>query len=54
MDLLMGTYFNAWERDADEWRELFMKADSRFEFIGITRPLGSALALVEARWGGEG
>ncbi|KAF2680956.1 S-adenosyl-L-methionine-dependent methyltransferase [Lentithecium fluviatile CBS 122367] len=53
MDLLVKTSFNAWERDADEWRELFAKADSRFEFVRITQPQGSALALIEARWTGE-
>ncbi|MCJ1387546.1 hypothetical protein MMC18_000389 [Xylographa bjoerkii] len=55
MDLLMTTYFNSYERDAAEWQHLFARADSRFEFVGITQPQGSALALVEARWtGGEG
>jgi len=50
----MNTYFNAWERDAEEWRELFKRADPRFKFIGITQPQGSALVLVEAQWTREG
>ena len=54
LDLTMNTYFNAWERDAEEWRELFKRADPRFKFIGITQPQGSALVLVEAQWTGEG
>jgi hypothetical protein len=52
MDLTMNTYFNAWERDAEEWEELFAKADARFEFVGIKQPQGSALALLEVRWAG--
>ncbi|MCJ1397470.1 hypothetical protein MMC11_000663 [Xylographa trunciseda] len=52
MDLLMTTYFNSYERDAAEWRDLFARADPRFEFVGITQPQGSALALIEARWTG--
>jgi hypothetical protein len=53
MDLIMKTYFNAWERDAEEWQELFAKAHSGFRFVGITQPRGSGLALIEARWVGE-
>jgi hypothetical protein len=53
MDLTMMAYFNAWERDADEWQQLFTKADPRFKFVGINQPQGSALALVEVRWDGE-
>jgi len=49
----MNTYFNAWERDVEEWRELFEKADPRFKFVGITQPQGSALALIEFQWSGE-
>ncbi|KAF2121893.1 sterigmatocystin 8-O-methyltransferase [Lophiotrema nucula] len=52
-DLIMKAYFNAWERDADEWRELFTKADPNFKFVGIYQPEGSALALIEARWIGN-
>jgi len=53
MDLTMKTYFNAWERDAEEWQGLFAKADPGFEFVGINQPQGSALALVEVRWVGN-
>ncbi|KAF2867811.1 S-adenosyl-L-methionine-dependent methyltransferase [Massariosphaeria phaeospora] len=52
MDLMMSAFFNAWERDGEEWKELFAKAEPRFEFVGITQSEGSALALVEARWTG--
>ncbi|KAF2272524.1 sterigmatocystin 8-O-methyltransferase [Westerdykella ornata] len=52
MDLSMNVLFNAWERDVDEWKELFRRADGRFRFIGVTQPQGSALALIEARWSG--
>ncbi|ORY02356.1 S-adenosyl-L-methionine-dependent methyltransferase [Clohesyomyces aquaticus] len=52
MDLLMNAYFNSWERDAEEWQDLFAQADPRFKFIGITQPRGSALALIEVSWSG--
>lgn len=44
---------NARERDVDEWRLLFQDADARFEFLGVKRPRGSALAIMEARWSGQ-
>lgn len=49
----MSAYFNTWERDVDEWVELFRRADRRFQFIGVTQPQGSALALIEGRWMGD-
>ena len=42
--------FNSRERDIDEWQSLFREADSRFEFLGVKEPKGSALAIIEARW----
>ena len=50
MDLTMATFCNAYERDADEWKALFAKADSRFNLVGITQPPGSALSLLEVEW----
>lgn len=41
---------NARERDLDEWKSLFVQADARFKFKGVTQPEGSTLALIEASW----
>ncbi|KAI1408087.1 S-adenosyl-L-methionine-dependent methyltransferase [Hypoxylon sp. FL1857] len=50
MDIGMMQLLNAQERDESEWRELLAKADNRFQWIGVTRPPGSALAIIEASW----
>ncbi|CAD6565805.1 MAG: hypothetical protein ASARMPREDX12_006780 [Alectoria sarmentosa] len=49
-DLNMLGAFNSRERDLEEWKHLFQEADSRFDFIGVEEPRGSALAIIEARW----
>ena len=49
----MLSILNARERDADEWASLFAEADSRFEFQGVKRPIGSNLAIMEAIWNGQ-
>lgn len=57
-DLNMCYYFNARERTADDWRELFAQADKRFKFQGVKRPsqAGAGMsastypALMEAVW----
>ena len=54
MDLNMLGILNARERDADEWRLLFLEADTRFQFLGVKQPEGSALAIMEVRWKDEG
>ncbi|XDG07411.1 hypothetical protein ABKA04_007026 [Annulohypoxylon sp. FPYF3050] len=54
MDIGMMQLLNAQERDETQWRELLAKADARFQWIGVTRPPGSALAIIEASWGGSG
>ncbi|KAI1212599.1 S-adenosyl-L-methionine-dependent methyltransferase [Annulohypoxylon truncatum] len=51
MDIGMMQLLNARERDEAQWKELLAKADSRFQWIGVTRPPGSALAIIEASWG---
>ncbi|KAI0883766.1 S-adenosyl-L-methionine-dependent methyltransferase [Annulohypoxylon maeteangense] len=53
MDIGMMQLLNAQERDEKQWRELLAKADPRFRWIGVTRPPGSALAIIEASWGEE-
>ncbi|KAI2464417.1 S-adenosyl-L-methionine-dependent methyltransferase [Annulohypoxylon bovei var. microspora] len=51
MDIGMMQLLNAQERDEVQWRALLAKADPRFRWIGVTRPPGSALAIIEASWG---
>ncbi|KAI1460025.1 S-adenosyl-L-methionine-dependent methyltransferase [Annulohypoxylon moriforme] len=50
MDIGMMQLLNAQERDEAQWRELLAKADPQFQWIGVTRPPGSALAIIEASW----
>jgi hypothetical protein len=50
MDMLMLTLCNARERDRDDWKMLFEKADSRFRFVDAFVPEGSSLAIIEAIW----
>lgn len=49
----MTTLFNARERTAEEWKDLFAKADPRFVLKQIIEPKGSALAILEAVWMGD-
>ncbi|KAK7963530.1 S-adenosyl-L-methionine-dependent methyltransferase [Apiospora saccharicola] len=50
LDLLMGTIFNAQERDLNEWVQLLAKADPRFVFQRLVQLKGSALAIIEVLW----
>ncbi|KAI6775361.1 hypothetical protein HG530_002119 [Fusarium avenaceum] len=50
MDLLMLTLLNAQERTEKEFEQLFMAADERFVFKGVTRPEGCRMSIVEAVW----
>lgn len=50
MDLTMLEIQNSRERELDEWALLFKEADSRFEFLGGSRPTGSRLWILQARW----
>lgn len=36
LDLTMACLFNARERTLREWKALFLEADKRFEFVGVT------------------
>ena len=54
----MTSFFNAREREADEWAPLFEKADSRFRFKGVRPcsinttglPTKKMLSIIEATW----
>ncbi|RDA83747.1 hypothetical protein CP532_4991 [Ophiocordyceps camponoti-leonardi (nom. inval.)] len=54
MDMIMMILFNAQERDADQFRELFRLADERFVFKGVTRSGDCRMSVVEAVWEPEG
>jgi hypothetical protein len=53
MDLLMLTIVNSNERDVDDWRNLFQKADPRFTFLGASQPKGWRMWTIEAVWDPE-
>jgi hypothetical protein len=53
MDLCMLEIQNAHERNVDDWAAIFKAADERFEFEGGTRPEGSNLWMMVARWKGQ-
>lgn len=53
MDLVMLTLLNAQERTEGEFKELFGKVDPAFRFLGVTRPEGCRMSIVEAVWEGE-
>lgn len=52
MDVTMLEIGNSKERDFDEWKSLFVQADQRFTFKGMTQPPGSNLSILEAAWEG--
>ena len=52
MDLFMQVTVNAREREADDWRGLFERADERYRFGGIWKVEGSGMWFVEAEWMG--
>ncbi|RYP67312.1 hypothetical protein DL770_008641 [Monosporascus sp. CRB-9-2] len=53
-DLNMAAIFNAQERTVEEWKALLTEADSRFKLTKVIQPRGSALAILEVVWEGEG
>ncbi|KAL7795898.1 S-adenosyl-L-methionine-dependent methyltransferase [Trichoderma ceciliae] len=54
MDMIMGTLFNAQEREEWEFCELFKAADSRFEFKGVRRVENCKMSVIEAVWNEQG
>ena len=50
MDLTMLEIQNSRERELSDWELLFRDADSRFEFLGGSQPIGSHLWILKARW----
>ncbi|MCJ1246390.1 hypothetical protein MMC30_003597 [Trapelia coarctata] len=50
IDMVMKSFSNAKERDAEEWATLFAKADPGFQVTSIKVPPGAKSAIIEARW----
>jgi hypothetical protein len=44
---------NAKEREEDDWRSLFERADSRFRYLGARKPERSQMWIIEAVWEGD-
>ncbi|KAK0640600.1 O-methyltransferase-domain-containing protein [Cercophora newfieldiana] len=53
MDVFMQVTVNAREREADDWTDLFARADRRYRVNRVWKPERSALALIEAEWTAE-
>lgn len=44
--------FNGKECDADDWAEIFKKADHRFKLLRIKSPPKSMLSIIKVEWSG--
>ncbi|GJN86694.1 hypothetical protein PLIIFM63780_010275 [Purpureocillium lilacinum] len=53
LDLFMQVTVNAREREPDDWRQLFRRADERFQFNGIWKPDNSRMWFIEVEWTGS-
>jgi hypothetical protein len=53
MDLVMLTLLNAQERTEEDFKRLFGSVDGRFRFLGVKRPRGCRMSILEAVWEGE-
>jgi len=53
MDLVMLSLLNATERSEADFSTLFATASPHFKFLGVTRPKGCRMSIVEAVWEGE-
>lgn len=53
LDMVMLSCWNGCIRTESDWKRLFAAADGRFVLQGVTRPRGSAMSLIEARWAHE-
>lgn len=53
MDLVMLTLLNAQERSEEDFKALFEEASRGFVFMGVKRPEGCRMSVVEAVWEGD-
>ena len=49
----MLTLINAQERSKEEFETIFRVANPNYRFLGVTRPAGCRMSIVEAVWEGE-
>jgi hypothetical protein len=50
MDLLQFVTINGREREVEDWKDLFKRADERFHFLQAWKPEKSHMWLIEAIW----
>lgn len=50
----MAYTFNARERTLADWTAVFERADRKFALKSVIKPEGSALAILDFTWEGEG
>lgn len=53
LDMFMQVTVNAREREPDDWRDLFMRADERYKVLDVWMPPKSRMWFVEAEWTGQ-
>lgn len=53
LDLFMQVTVNAREREADDWKDIFARADPRYLVKRTWKPEKSAMSFIEAVWTGE-
>lgn len=49
-DVRLMALFNHKERPVDTWKEVFAKADERFEVVNVKADPVTCFAVVEAEW----
>lgn len=49
----MLSLINAQERSKEEFQTIFHAANPNYSFLGVTRPAGCRMSIVEAVWEGE-
>ncbi|KAL4948258.1 S-adenosyl-L-methionine-dependent methyltransferase [Aspergillus filifer] len=53
-DLTMMQMFNSKERELGEWKALLGEADERLQLVGVKKPFGSVLSILEVRVQADG
>lgn len=46
-DMTMMQVFNSHERELDDWKAVFQKADGRLRLLNVHQPVGSTMSLME-------
>ena len=50
LDIFMQVTVNAREREGDDWKELFTRADKRYKFSRMFKPEKARMWFIEAEW----